>query len=156
MKSGSGKVKFFNDPKGYGFIILDDGETEIFVHQTKIKMEGHRTLHEHQPVRLQYYKEEKGWKAESVEPDLEWAKTNVKQSSHDRRGDYNDRGYGGQYGGGDDRYYDRSYGGGGYDSRGGYGRGGYDGGYSSGGYDRGYGGGYGGGGYGGGGGYQRY
>lgn len=160
-KPGKGTVKFFNDPKGYGFILLDDDQTEVFVHQTKIKMEGHRTLHEKQPVDLMYYKEEKGWKAESVTPDLEWARQNVRGGGrNDDRGG-GSRGYDDRYGGGG---YDRGgYGGGGggyrggdygYDRRGGYDRGGYDDGYgrgyggSSGGYSSG---GYGGGGYGGGG-----
>lgn len=171
---GKGVVKFFNDPKGYGFILLDDEQTEVFVHQTKIKMEGHRTLHEKQPVDLTYYKEEKGFKAECVTPDLEWAKENVRNTGggrrdddryrggydDNRRGGY-DRGYGGSGGGGYSSRYD-------YDRRDGYDRGGYGGGS----YDRGYGssssggggyssGGYGGSGYGGdyghgGGSYGRY
>lgn len=153
MKTGRGKVKFFNDTKGYGFLILDDGETEIFVHQTKIKMEGHRTLYENQPIDVTYYKEAKGWKAETVVPDTEWAAENAPRGGGRSGGRGYDRGYGGgggydQYGGGDRGYGggDRGYGGG---DRG-YGR--------SGGQYNDYGGGqghYGGGGYRGGGGYDQ-
>lgn len=164
-QSGTGKVKFFNDTKGYGFILLEDGQTEVFVHQTKIKMEGHRTLWEEQPVELRYYKEEKGWKAESVTPDVEWAekngKTNGRRDDRNSNRQYNDRGSRGYDRGGG---YSSGGGGGGYgrydgdyERRDGYDRGGYSsnydrgysgggGGYSSGGYSSGYGD-YGGGGY---------
>lgn len=152
LQTGCGTVKFFNDQKGYGFIKLENDD-EVFVHQTKIKMEGHRTLYENQPCNVVYYSEEKGLKADSVEPDMKWVADNPEQC---RRRD--DRG--GGYGGGRDRDNggrDRDYGYGNrsYDSRGG----GYGGGGGGGGYDRGYGGG--GGGYGGGsggygGGYQSH
>ena len=42
-------VKWFNDSKGFGFIQMDGGE-DVFVHQTAIVMEGHRTLSEGQRV----------------------------------------------------------------------------------------------------------
>lgn len=46
----TGKVKFFNDSKGYGFIICDDDNKEYFVHFTGIVGSGHRTLSEGQQV----------------------------------------------------------------------------------------------------------
>ena len=47
-----GKVKFFNDDKGYGFIAPEDGSKDAFVHMTAVQAAGMRTLRENQ--RIQY------------------------------------------------------------------------------------------------------
>ena len=61
----TGKVKWFNDKKGYGFILKDDGG-EVFVHHTAIKMEGFRTLKEGTPVEFDLEPGKKGEQAANV------------------------------------------------------------------------------------------
>lgn len=46
----TGKVKWFNDAKGYGFITDDNGSGDVFVHFSAIQAEGFRTLKEGQAV----------------------------------------------------------------------------------------------------------
>src|SRR5699024_2503733 len=43
-----GSVKWFNAEKGYGFIEIDGGRADVFVHHSKIDMDGYRTLDEGQ------------------------------------------------------------------------------------------------------------
>lgn len=60
-----GKVKWFSDPKGYGFIILNEG-TDIFVHHSAIQMEGFRTLKEGEIVVYDLLESPKGFQAANV------------------------------------------------------------------------------------------
>jgi len=48
--SASGTVKWFNSSKGYGFITPDNGNDDVFVHQSAIKADGFRTLGEGEKV----------------------------------------------------------------------------------------------------------
>ena len=61
-----GKVKWFNNEKGYGFIDYVDGE-DIFVHYSNIKQEGYKTLTEGQMVQIDLIHTEKGLQAIKVE-----------------------------------------------------------------------------------------
>ncbi len=61
----TGKVKWFNDAKGYGFITADDG-TDAFVHHGDIQGEGFKTLNEGETVEFEMTQGEKGPKAVSV------------------------------------------------------------------------------------------
>jgi CspA family cold shock protein len=61
-----GKVKWFNNSKGYGFIAKDDGSGDVFVHHQSIKGEGYKSLAEGDSVEFDVVDTEKGPKAENV------------------------------------------------------------------------------------------
>jgi CspA family cold shock protein len=61
----SGKVKWFNENKGYGFI-LQDGGRDIFVHYSEIKEDGYRTLSEGELVEFEVAESPKGPQAKEV------------------------------------------------------------------------------------------
>ncbi|MBI2412802.1 MAG: cold-shock protein [Deltaproteobacteria bacterium] len=63
----SGKVKWFNESKGFGFIEQDSGE-DVFVHYSSIQGNGFKTLREGQRVDFEVTKGPKGLKAENVNP----------------------------------------------------------------------------------------
>jgi len=63
-----GKVKWFSESKGYGFITPDDGGKDLFVHHSAIKMAGFRKLEENQAVKYEVGEGKKGPCATDVEP----------------------------------------------------------------------------------------
>ena len=60
-----GKVKWFNDAKGYGFIELEGGE-DVFVHFSAITMDGYKSLTEGQRVEFEVVQGPKGAQAANV------------------------------------------------------------------------------------------
>jgi len=60
-----GKVKWFSNSKGYGFITTEDG-SEVFVHHSAIVGEGYRTLRENEAVDFEIVETEKGKQASNV------------------------------------------------------------------------------------------
>ena len=68
MSIMQGKVKWFNESKGFGFITPDDGGKDLFCHQSEIQMEGFRTLAEGQTVEFTVEQGPKGPSATGVRP----------------------------------------------------------------------------------------
>jgi cold shock protein len=62
----SGKVKWWDNTKGFGFISQESGQ-DVFVHHSSILGEGFKTLHEGDEVIFEVVASEKGPKAESVQ-----------------------------------------------------------------------------------------
>jgi len=60
-----GRVKWFNEKKGYGFITKDDGE-DVFVHYSEIEMDGFKTLSENQEVTFELKEGPRGLQATNV------------------------------------------------------------------------------------------
>ncbi|MHC4204957.1 MAG: cold-shock protein [Planctomycetota bacterium] len=64
----TGKVKWFNSSKGYGFIEPDDGGNDLFVHHSEIKTNGFASLDEGQKVEFEIGEGKKGPCATNVIP----------------------------------------------------------------------------------------
>ena len=66
MSRITGTVKWFNDQKGFGFIVRDDGEKDVFVHHTGIAGSGFKSLKEGQKVEFDVVQGQKGPAAQNV------------------------------------------------------------------------------------------
>jgi CspA family cold shock protein len=64
----SGKVKWFDNRRGFGFITQDQGK-DVFVHHTSIQGAGYKTLHEGETVNYELVDSDKGPKAQNAQRD---------------------------------------------------------------------------------------
>ena len=64
----TGTVKWFNDAKGFGFIVAEENGEDVFVHHSNIEGTGFKTLAEGQSVTFEMEQGQKGWSATKVLP----------------------------------------------------------------------------------------
>lgn len=62
----TGTVKWFNNAKGYGFVVEESGGDDIFVHYSSIEMDGYRTLRAGQPISFDIKEGPKGLHAVNI------------------------------------------------------------------------------------------
>jgi CspA family cold shock protein len=65
----TGKVKWFNETKGFGFITPDNGGVDLFAHYTAIQTQGFKVLQENQSVSFEVVQGPKGAQAANITPD---------------------------------------------------------------------------------------
>ena len=70
MKKETGVVKWFDNGKGYGFIVNEDGD-DVFVHYKNITGEGYKTLRDGDRCRYYKLQSDKGWSASEVEKEVD-------------------------------------------------------------------------------------
>lgn len=61
-----GTVKWWNDSKGFGFLIPSDGGKDVFAHYTELRMDGFKTLIEGQAVEFELKVSERGPEAKNI------------------------------------------------------------------------------------------
>ncbi len=64
---GDGKVKFFNEQKGFGFVVPDDGTTDVYVHASALRRSGIPTLATDQRIRFSTRQGMKGIEVDRIE-----------------------------------------------------------------------------------------
>lgn len=80
-----GKVKWFNNAKGYGFILAEEGGEDLFAHYSSIQMDGYKTLKAGQEVDFELMEGPKGCHAVNIrvesDPDSEASPEAVNESA---------------------------------------------------------------------------
>jgi CspA family cold shock protein len=83
----TGKVKWFNNAKGYGFILAHTGGEDLFVHYSSIQMDGYKTLKAGQSVEFDIQQGPKGLHAVNIRCDAEAADSAAPSDAHARAGE---------------------------------------------------------------------
>ncbi|MFO7705199.1 MAG: cold shock domain-containing protein CspD [Halopseudomonas sp.] len=63
----NGKVKWFNNAKGYGFVVIEGRDEDLFAHYSAIQMDGYRTLKAGQAVKFNIIQGPKGLHAVDIQ-----------------------------------------------------------------------------------------
>ena len=63
-----GTVKWFNNSKGYGFVVAENSTEELFAHYSSIQMDGYKSLKAGQAVRFETRQGHKGINAVNISP----------------------------------------------------------------------------------------
>lgn len=77
----SGKVKWFNNAKGYGFIVADGRDEDLFAHYSAIQMDGYKTLKAGQAVKFDILQGPKGLHAVNISAALVTSESSATTSS---------------------------------------------------------------------------
>lgn len=85
-----GKVKWFNNAKGYGFVVSDDFKEDLFAHYSAIVMDGYKTLKAGQDVEFEITDGPKGKHAVNIRPTGTNVHVHLPDAGHD------DDGHGGE------------------------------------------------------------
>lgn len=78
-----GSVKWFNNAKGYGFIVSEDFNEDLFIHYSAINVEGYKTLKAGQTVTFDVEPGERGLHAIEINPIISSQKDNPKTHQED-------------------------------------------------------------------------
>ena len=79
----TGQVKWFNNAKGFGFILPDDGGDDLFAHYSSINMEGYKTLKAGQAVSFDIVEGPKGLHAANIAPTGDIAEEKEEEKSEE-------------------------------------------------------------------------